>query len=240
LPLNPNFLDRLLEVEIADVFALEDIFPSSAELFDSHAPISAADNNVMIALDTNALLLPYEIKAGNLKALRDVYESLSKKDRLYLPDRVIREFGRNRDKKLTDLIKALEDRRSKDLPAADMPPILETIPAYRDATKSRDELNEARTKYIDAIGSLIAEIKKWRGDDPVIKMYSEILKPRIVKLKLDGDERKSLLKEWRWRSNCEIPPGYKDSNKPDAGIGDFLIWKTLLHLGAKHKKHLVV
>jgi hypothetical protein len=230
--------DKISEHEIANVFALEDIFPSPAALLDAHTSISTADANVMIALDTNSLLLPYEIKAGNLKALRDVYEKLAKENRLYLPDRVIREFGRNRDKKLTDLIKALEDRRSKDLPATDMPAILESVPAFNDATKSRDELSAARKKYTDAIGALIDEMKKWRGDDPVIKMYSEILKPTIVEMKLDEEDRKSLLKEWRWRSGCEVPPGYKDAAKPDSGIGDFLVWKCLLQLGEAHKKHL--
>jgi hypothetical protein len=36
-----------------------------------------------------------------------------------------------------------------------------------------------------------------------------------------------------------VPPGYKDASKDDGGIGDFLIWKTLLLLGEREKKDMV-
>ena len=226
------------DFELSDEFALEDTFPSAAELFEPHTAPSAADDNVLVALDTNALLLPYEIKVGNLATLKSVYEQLSNKKRLWVPDRVVREFVRNRDLKLAYLIKALEDRKSRELPAADMPPILETIPAFDDATKSLRDLAEVRKKYVRAIDELISEMKNWRGDDPVIKMYSEILRSNIAVLALDPETRKSLLKEWRWRLKNRIAPGYKDGAKSDTGIGDFLVWKTLIALGQDHKKDL--
>jgi hypothetical protein len=152
----------ITEEEIADAFVLEQMFPSAAETLDGHTPVSTANDDVLVALDTNALLLPYEIKAGNLKALKDVYDQLSKKDRLHLPDRVVREFVKNRDAKLAEIIKALEDRKSRELPASDMPPILESLPAFSEATKGRDQLSEAREQYTKAIDELIAEMKGWR------------------------------------------------------------------------------
>jgi hypothetical protein len=36
-----------------------------------------------------------------------------------------------------------------------------------------------------------------------------------------------------------IPPGYKDSGKEDRGIGDFLIWLTILEAGKTRKKSLL-
>lgn len=46
------------------------------------------------------------------------------------------------------------------------------------------------------------------------------------------------MEEWNTRSVLKRPPGYKDAAKDDGGIGDFLIWKTLLSLASK-KKDLV-
>ena len=45
----------------------------------------------------------------------------------------------------------------------------------------------------------------------------------------------ALRKDWELRSIEKRPPGYKDASKDDGGIGDFLIWKTLLALGSKGK-----
>jgi hypothetical protein len=76
------------------------------------------------------------------------------------------------------------------------------------------------------------------ADDPIVKMYKEILKERIVALPLQQEDRKELLKEWRWRSKNKVAPGYKDASKDDSGIGDFLVWKTLLYLGQRYKRPL--
>ncbi len=35
------------------------------------------------------------------------------------------------------------------------------------------------------------------------------------------------------RQAHSIPPGYKDASKPDSGIGDLLIWRTILDVGEK-------
>lgn len=37
----------------------------------------------------------------------------------------------------------------------------------------------------------------------------------------------------------QIPPGYKDAAKDDLGIGDFLIWLTILELGSRNQKPLI-
>lgn len=39
----------------------------------------------------------------------------------------------------------------------------------------------------------------------------------------------------KWRYKREIPPGYKDKEKFDEGIGDLLIWKTVIEI-AKDKE----
>ena len=47
-------------------------------------------------------------------------------------------------------------------------------------------------------------------------------------------DRDEVLEEMTRRYKQAIPPGYKDASKPDGGIGDFLIWKTILNLGEKN------
>ena len=37
----------------------------------------------------------------------------------------------------------------------------------------------------------------------------------------------------------QIPPGYKDAAKDDLGVGDFLIWLTILDIRSKNRKPLI-
>jgi hypothetical protein len=53
---------------------------------------------------------------------------------------------------------------------------------------------------------------------------------------LSDETRKQLHNEKSRRYKNKVPPGYKDASKDDGGIGDFLIWKTLLLLGEREKK----
>lgn len=52
------------------------------------------------------------------------------------------------------------------------------------------------------------------------------------------EEQAGYVEEFRRRAEAKIPPGYKDNRKDDEGIGDFLIWKTLLKVGQDRKMHL--
>ena len=49
------------------------------------------------------------------------------------------------------------------------------------------------------------------------------------------------VRSWTWDdpvSKYKMPPGFKDGNKADDGIGDLLIWYTILEI-AQSKKHVV-
>jgi hypothetical protein len=68
-------------------------------------------------------------------------------------------------------------------------------------------------------------------------LYSQLFDESvIVDLQLDKEEiKKDLLR----RQVHHIPPGYKDAGKDDSGIGDLLIWYTILELGKVHKKSVI-
>jgi predicted nucleic acid-binding protein len=222
----------------ADIFALERIFPSVDHLFKAHIASSIASDDALVVLDTNALLLPYSFKAGNLTALKEVYKKIAAQSRLFLPDRVAREFTRLRDYKLSEIIQALQDRKSQGQ-SAEMPPILDATASFPAVASSRDRLNDARKAYTSALDKLIDEIKGWRGDDPIVQIYSEVFgQESIVTLSFDEEAKSDYLADWEWRLQNKVPPGYKDQSKDDDGIGDYLIWRSLLKLGEKHQKNL--
>jgi len=79
-------------------------------------------------------------------------------------------------------------------------------------------------------------IKSWTWNDPISLIYKELFNSDIIyDLKINEDEIRNDL---RRRYLHKIPPGYKDKSKPDDGIGDLLIWLTILEF-AKKKKDVV-
>jgi hypothetical protein len=209
-----------------DPFVLEQSFPTPDTLFEPHRlpPITAL--NVCIALDASAMLLPYKVNSASLAELGNVYEQLAKQKRLFIPARAAREFARNRNTQLGDLVHNLKQRREA---LSKLPPILAALPEFKDAA---DGMEAARSAYL----KLEEVVKGWRGDDPVSSLYAKIFKETIVDLDLSKEALKQLESEKSRRYRDKVPPGYKDASKDDGGIGDFLIWKTLLLLGSKEKK----
>lgn len=221
-----------------DNLDLETSFPNPADTFEPYLTEPVTSENVIVALDTNVLLLPYQIRQDDLQSIVHVYEALAKANRLFIPERVVREFGKHRERRLADMVAALSDKKSR-LPTMDrnLSPILSGLEANKSLLEAHDKLLLAKKEYGDALSSLMDSIRSWRGNDPVSELYRKAFKERIVGI--DAVETPATLrKEWDERSATKRPPGYKDASKDDGGIGDFLIWKTLLSLG-KMKKDLV-
>lgn len=220
------------------MFLLEESYPDARGLFASHALSVAPDGDFVVAIDTNVLILPYKIDAEDLSALSTTYRMLAKENKLYLPARASREFIRLRDSKLAEVVTGLNDRLSRlEAPRAKLSPILEGVEGYDQLPALAEAAEKAVSEYRNALKSLIAKIKGWRGDDPVSLLYAEVFNGENV-IEAPG-QREELRAEWDRRSASKLPPGYKDSGKEDGGIGDFLIWKSLLHIGSVHKKDLI-
>lgn len=219
-------------------FLLEDTYPNAATLFSSHDLPIARDGDFVVAIDTNVLILPYKIDANDLSALSSTYRALAKSNRLYLPARVSREFIRLRDKKLAEVVTGLNDRLSKlEPPKAKLSPILEGVEGYDKLPNLAESAEKAVREYRSALKNLIGKIKQWRGNDPVSMLYAEVFNEKNI-IEAPGD-RRSLKAEWSRRSEHKLPPGYKDSDKDDSGIGDFLIWKSILEIGRLLEKDLI-
>jgi hypothetical protein len=78
----------------------------------------------------------------------------------------------------------------------------------------------------------------WNWDDPVSTLYSRLFTTDcIIDPPFDKDAVQKEL-ELRYRHN--IPPGYKDASKDDGGVGDYLIWKTILEIGTVTNRSVIL
>ncbi len=69
------------------------------------------------------------MSSGSLSVLGDVYNQLAKQGRLFVPARAAREFAKNRNNELGNLIQNLKMRRER---LSDLPPILANMPGYKE------------------------------------------------------------------------------------------------------------
>jgi hypothetical protein len=219
------------------IFKLEETFPNLQDLLQPHVLPPLKSQDVIVALDTNALLLPFELKPGNLASLESVYERLRKEDRLIVPGRALREFVNLRDKKLANLVQALNNRKGNQ--QYELTLKLITVEQATKAASAAKTIQQAKHEYDEVITTIVDNIRSWRGNDPVTEMYNRIFcEVSLVDLPYEKGNIESYLAEFRRRVAAKVPPGYKDKGKDDEGIGDFLIWKTLLNVGKDRQFHL--
>lgn len=224
--------------DTSDPFRLEGIFEDATQIFKPNRVNEASSPDVIIAVDTNVLLLPYTIRKDGLPKLQTFYQDLRAANRLYLPARVAREFIVHRDRKLSELLKMITDVRSRlNIGETKLSPILEGIEGSEAMAMASKALAEAKGQYTNAIGVVEEQVRGWSGDDPVTHVYDKVFDAANIVSPTQTNEE--LLSEWRIRLKERIPPGFKDGGKPDTGIGDFLVWKALLVLGEVHKKDLI-
>jgi hypothetical protein len=221
-----------------DHFALERQIPNPAHIFDLiPARADELKDKCVFALDANALLAPQKLGPKALPEVRRIVEPLARDDRLFVPARAVREYGKNRTNALRDIHKQVADRLSGLGDSAPFTsPMLERHPAFMEAAKALETLREARKNYKNALQTLLEALADWQWKDPISDLYRELLPRRIVDHKLSEDQ---LLADLKYRITHKLPPGYKDQAKDDEGIGDVAIWHSILQL-AKDKQRSVV
>lgn len=223
------------DCSIERVFLANDVLPKAADAFVERIdPIEDAVKTADIVLDTNVLLLPYGAGASSLKEIVAIFKTLKDKGRLFLPAQVAREFVKNRPNKLSDLQQGIADKIGKFVGMEKLSfPILEDVEEYQKINEAIK--NNAELKKLNS--ALLKRIRSWEWNDPVNTAYREVFTAdTIIEPQFNKEET---LAELLRRQKLLIPPGYKDSAKDDLGIGDFLIWKTILEIGAKNKKDII-
>jgi hypothetical protein len=224
-----------------DEFWLAKLFPEPSTLFAVHQkPLSEIKTTSLVALDANVLLLPYELGSSSFDKIADVYRNLAKEKRLVVPAQAAREFIKNRASKLRDLVKQIYDQASSlDVSAYERISFLADEKSFKNIKKHASTISEARKKLLSEIASLREMLVANVGADPVSAVYREVFNGTVGEPKYNEKALAMLKEEAEWRYRHNIPPGYKDRNKPDGGLGDFIIWKSLLDAGASQKRDVI-
>lgn len=222
-----------------DPFRLNDLYPEADAIFSVRASsYESIKEDCVFVLDTNVLLLPYTISAKGIGVIGKAYEGLIKKDRLIVPGQVAREFARQRPERIKELYDRINQKRSK-APSFDIGsyPILEGVGAYTNIQGIAGKVGPEVKAYLEGLDEILRTIRGWGWDDPISLKYKALFLAKVI---VDPTaDRTSLLQEMKRRYANEIPPGYKDGGKADEGIGDFLIWKTILHVADERKTNVV-
>lgn len=219
-------------------FSKREIYPSPSKSFGfSLESIDNIKDNALILLDANVLLLPFTTNVKNVEAIKAVYQRLVQKDQIFLPAQAVREYLDNRAKKLTDINEVLQKKSNQSFNFVGGHPLLESLEEYKSVLELEGELKDSIKKYQNKIRETVNAVQAWGWNDPVSKMYHEILTDRVLSdSELDIDK---VSKDLERRNTLKIPPGYKDQKKEQNQAGDLLIWHEILELAAEKEKDVI-
>jgi len=221
-----------------DIFIANKIYPEAEIIFTADLKsLSQIKDEALVVLDTNALLVPYGIGKESLDQIRQTYEGLVSSQRLVIPGQVAREFAKNRSSKIGELFQQLTRKRSIPGLQKGKYPLLESLDEYQQVLRLEKTIDKHLRDYKEAIGTVLDRIREWTWDDPVSLLYGELFGENVV---FDPQfEEDDIQAEFQKRQLHQIPPGYKDAAKDDQGIGDLLIWHTILKLGESKKQSVI-
>jgi hypothetical protein len=220
-----------------DPFVRNVAFPDPREVF-GFAPVSLGDALAagLVVLDTNVLLVPYNAGPASVGQIKATYSKLAAEKRLKVPGQVAREFAFHRAEKLKALHQQLSRKRSLSISLSQYP-LLEGSVDYGALLEIERQLDGKVKEYRNAISTVLRHVREWRWNDPVSAIYRELFGDDVVTdPAIDQTKTKEDL---QYRHANKLPPGYKDAGNDSSGVGDLLIWKTILDLGGEFKKHLV-
>jgi hypothetical protein len=223
---------------------IDEAFPDATVLLKTFPSVANLAKKALFVIDTSCLLLPFDLKQEQLDDLEVVVKRMSSENRLFVPARALREFVRNRSAKMANAYKALSDAK---MPTFSLPfelssSVLFTSAAFKGMMDSVEKLMAASEAYKKHIEDLKHEVRDWNCNDRISKLY-EIALP-ADKIIYPDESTDVLSKEFDTNrvKKTMVVPGSKDagsSSKGDGGIGDYVIWKSILALGKKMKQDVI-
>lgn len=219
-----------------DIFYLDKVFPESGKIFsENFKPFSEIIKDGIIVLDTNVLLVPFDTNEKNVMDIKNIYLKYKQEKRLFIPARVAREFANNRANKIGEIflqIRQLKDNLNSGNFKINQYPILQNNQDYQDLIAEFNLIQKGIKKSRKHLELLENHIQSWNWNDNVSQSYKEIFTSDII---IEVQKNKEdLEKDLAFRIEFKVAPGYKDSKKPDDGVGDLVIWQTILEI-AKDK-----
>lgn len=216
-----------------------DIYTNPKKIFEKEfRSVDQLKDDCIYMIDTNVLLLPYTVGSKELTEIERVYSLLLKEDKLYISAQVAKEFAKNRPKKLEEMVKSLSDYASK-LKDLEMPkyPMFGQLPDYVKIAGQEEQCNQLIKEYKNTITKITEYIKKLNWNDQVSIIYSSLFKANFI---IDNEWKyDDIKKEIEERLKFNLPPAYKDKGKDDGGIGDYVIWKDILKMGAEKQNNII-
>lgn len=220
-------------------FVKDNAFPDAKTLFSNLPSLNEVFDKAIVVLDTSVLFVPYDLGKDSLDDIKNAYKELSKDKRLVIPAQVAREYAARRLEKLSEIIQAVADLKSKAKSVeGTISPMMDSLKSFQDFREHQKAANDAIKKCQDCLGEVVEAIRSWDTVDPVRSFYQEVFTSDVI-VDLDG-KQDDHLKEHSERLKSLIPPAFRDAKKNDKGIGDFLIWKTILQIGKKRNCPVVL
>lgn len=226
-----------------DLFIADSTFPDAESIFTArYKRLDEVKNDAIIVFDTNALLLPYTVGHKSFAEIEKTLRALVSQGKLVIPGQVAREFAKNRATKIAETHQSLSKKRDavEALQTGNYP-LLESLGAYKEAVEIEKQVVPLVENYRRKLNELIEHIENWVWDDPVSTLYSEVFRGQVVFDPIKDNEslKDEITRNLKSRNTHKIPPGYKDSNKLDEGIGDVIVWETILEVGKLKNKSVI-
>lgn len=219
-----------------NIFYRQSLYPDAEGIF-AFRPKSLLEikDDCFVVLDTNSLLVPYTTGKDSLEQIEKIYRGLVDAKRLIVPGQVAREFAEHRVTKLKELYQQISRKRASiDLGSY---PLLGSLNEYQKALELERNLSDPLRAYNKAINEILDVVSGWYWDDPVSRLYGELFANNVVlDPSFDEDEIKQRIEKDILH---KLPPGYKDARKEDEGIGDLLIWQTILEVGKANQQSII-
>ena len=156
------------EDHINRAFSLEDTFPDADNLFSyDFRSIQDSYENALFVLDTNILVLPFNLGKEAIDEIEKIYKKLIDENKLFIPERVAREYSKNRTSKLAEIhsniLRLKTGRNYQNIKY----PILENLPEKIELDESLKELKDKESEFHFKVSKLTSTIKEWEWKDPV-------------------------------------------------------------------------
>src|SRR5262249_19175480 len=133
-----------------------------------------------VVLDTNVLLVQYGIGAQTLSAIEKTYRGLIKEKRLIIPEKVAREFERNRALRHVELHKKLLYHK-RTLPVQlGRYRLMENLAEYKGLREAEEQLSNSLTNYTKRLEAVIDHVRGWEWNDPVSVLYGQLFQAELI------------------------------------------------------------
>lgn len=210
--------------------------------------------DAIIILDTNSILNIYRYNTDNRKKYIEILKKVSK--RIYLTNQICDEFYKNRfliiENRTTfkeNIFEMISENQNKLLNILENCTGTEkynsSLSILKHETELKENISNNLKNSLDKIKEYIndfdqdLDISYIQKEDPILEEINSIVGNKISE-EFSNEKLEEIYKEGVERYKQEIPPGYKDKDKPDnSKYNDLVIWKEILELSKSLKKDIL-